>query len=368
MKITLIQRLFWSSEKIQDYIVSNLPKAVSEGELQTLKAFNESLSSSLREKDSRIADLFSDLNSYKEKLAKLEAVSSSKDSDLQRKDDAISELKTSIAKLETTILEQQSAHSIVKNEIRDQLKTIGKIERTFFGQTANKGKGELGERQLKNILEKSDLSSDLWVENLMVGSEIVEFAMKHGTTEKWIPVDSKVLEASHYEEDGSAIIDQAYATKVREQAKKVAKYLSKKNTADYGLLVLQSDAIYMKLYEEFPNIFQEVIKEHKIYIMSPSSFVQFAWSIAQILDIYAKVHKDEQIYDDMMSALDSIKKFYDNIADVHKKFNVAMETHYPTIQNKYNGLTKRLEKMDKKTNKTSQLKSLSIEDKSQDEE
>jgi len=42
----------------------------------------------------------------------------------------------------------------------NKLKPLEKIEKTFFGKTGNKGKGELGEMQLETILEKSGLPLD----------------------------------------------------------------------------------------------------------------------------------------------------------------------------------------------------------------
>ncbi len=190
---------------------------------------------------------------------------------------------------------------------------MNKIEKTFFTSSGNKGKGELVELQLKTLLQKSGLDNNIWIENLTVGKNIVEFTIQSGNEdEKWIPIDSKVLETEIDEETHKIIVDQKYKSKVLAQVKSITKYLGKSNTADYGLLVLQNDEVYMELYNEFPSFFKEVIEEHKVYITSPSSFVQITWSIANIIKIYERVHKDEMIYDQMVSILESVNKFQIN--------------------------------------------------------
>lgn len=306
----------------------------------------ESKEATLKEREERITELKLRLHEITNKHIRLEAEAKSKNEQLTNEKNASNELKTRIETIRIQLEEKNSENNIIKNDIRDQLKTIGKIERTFFASTGNKGKGELGERQVKTILEKAGIENDMWVENLQVGNSTVEFAIQSGIEGKFIPVDSKVLDAK-YDNDGNIIIDNDYKTKVKTQVKEVAKYLGKKHTTEYGILVLQSDQIYMSLFEEFPSFFEEMIREFKININSPSSFLQNAWSISHLIEIYKKVHNDEKIYEEMVSALDSVSKFAVKLNAVHEAFNVAMDTHYPTIRNKQKNLTKRLIKSNK---------------------
>ncbi|CAM9132836.1 DNA recombination protein RmuC [Mycoplasma marinum] len=326
--------------------VTNLEK-----ELITVKANAESKTAILADQKETILDLRTRLNNNENKrnelaqvINKIEAKLSSKSDEVLEKDLRLERQNEQISSLKSQILERKNDLEALKVEINDKLTPLNKIEKTFFGKTGNKGKGELGEMQLKTLLQKSGLDENIWQENLVVGKNNVEFAIQSGNDDgKWIPIDSKVLDAE-YDEDSKLIVDEKYKKRVLAQVKSITKYLGKSNTAEYGLLVLQSDSIYMTLYNEFPSFFKEVIEEHKVYITSPSSFVQITWSIANIIKIYERVHKDKLIYDEMISVLESITKFSNKMAETHKAFNIAMTTHYPTIQKKQEKLVRKLEK------------------------
>lgn len=357
-KLSWFKRLFMSWEQLEHYFATSKDDAALS---QSLKDQINLLKQTIVDKDATIADLRAIVQRISRELDQIKYEAETKDKELSEKNSSISHLRESLAEIKGKLDEKAREQEITKRDINDKLSTLHKIEKTFFAQTGNKGKGELGELQVKSILEKSGLTNDFWTENLQVGSSSVEFAIKSGSQDQWIPVDSKVLDAD-VDEENNVIIDDNYAKRVVTQAKEVAKYLGKKNTANYGILVLQSDAIYMKLYEKDPSFFHRVISEHKIHIASPSIFVQFAWSISNILDIYERVHNDEKIYEDMIDALVSVEKFANKLFSVHKDFNVAMNTHYPTIAKRSNDLTKRLVKSDK----ISEVKALEIKNKDEE--
>lgn len=335
-KINWFSRLFMSWNKLEAYFASQK----SDG--RTLDALEKSYENLTKTLNERIASLTSELDNARHEVTRLNANLNSKDGELNKEKVAVNELTEKLNAVRVQLDERTGESNKIRDEIRDQLKTINKIERQFFSSTANKGKGELGEQQVKIILQKSGLAPDMWIENLTVGNTTVEFAMSSGEEGKFIPIDSKVLEAE-LDEDGKVIIDEKYRNKVKSAAKEIAKYLGKTNTTDYGILVLQSDSIYMKLFEEFPEFFQEMIREFKVHINSPSSFVQSAWSISHLVNIYKRVHNDEKIYDQMLSTIDSVSKFANKISTVHKEFNVAMK-HYGTIENKSKKLITKLDK------------------------
>ncbi|MCK5807252.1 MAG: DNA recombination protein RmuC [Mycoplasmataceae bacterium] len=342
-KISWLKRIFMSWDSLEKYFnnteVSFQPNSVSEDLYkQTLET--------LEERKIRIEEYKVQLDEAKRLITKLETEASSASDQLVNERHQANELRTQINRIKVQLDERSNENNIIKNDIRDQLKTIGKIEKTFFASTGNKGKGELGERQVKMILETAGMSKDMWVENLQVGNTTVEFAIQSGSEGKYIPIDSKVLETDT-DEYGKIIIDDKYRNKVKSQVAAVAKYLSKSNTTDYGILVLQSDSVYMKLFEEYRGFMEEMLRDFKINITSPSSFLQNAWSISHILDIYKKVHNDEKIYSDMASALESVSKFANSLSKVHKDFNIAMNSHYPALEKKHTILTKRLVKADK---------------------
>lgn len=297
-KINWFSRLFMSWKQIESFINDNSDTDVLAARLDEKEKQISKLEEALEKKNEStkfIETLYKKLELQNQELTSINKAAEAVKNDNNKK---INSQEDMIKSLQEKLMFRQSEMDKLKKDIHDRLGTLNKIEKTFFGKSGNKGKGELGEMQLKTMLQKSGLDDDYWIENLIVGSSQVEFAIRSGEDEKWIPVDSKVLDTDH-NEDGTIVLDEQYRQRVSVQAKNITKYLGKKNTAEYGLLVLQNDSIYLKLYEMYPLFFQETIQKYKIYICSPSSFIQFAWSISHILDIYKRVHKDEKIYDDM---------------------------------------------------------------------
>lgn len=341
-KISWFKRIFMSWNKLlKHFDVENNSQNIEDvKKISFQEAQIKGLEAQLNEKEKSNDILQKTLEDKNAALAKQEKEITRFEEQLKNKETNSLDLKSKIAnfqmqekvannKLESIAREKQD----LEKNIAQKLETLHKIEKTFFGASGNKGKGELGELQLKSILEHSGITNDFWTENLPVGSKNVEFAIKSGHPDKWIPVDSKVLEPEY---DGKKpIINTAYEKNVLKQAKKVAEYLGKKNTASHGLLVLQNDEIYFKLYEAKPNLFTQVIRDHKIYITSPSLFTQFAFSISHIIDIYNKVNGEEEVYIQLIKTLNNIQKFAKSIGEAYKKLKTSVETHLPAIERGY---------------------------------
>ena len=348
-KISWFKRLFMSWEAIEKHI--NDCRNDKFSDLQ--REYIDNIKQQITDKDQNIQDLKITISKLERDLERYKFDSESKTSALSKKEQVIFELRSQVGAIKSKLDEKIAHNANIQEEINHKLSTLSKIERTFFAASGNKGKGELGEMQVKTILSKSGLSPDFWVENLQVGSATVEFAMRSAERDKWIPVDSKVLDPK-LDDEGKAIIDKSYKTKVKTQAKEISKYLNKTNTSGYGILVLQSDSIYMNLYDTFPHFFQEVLRDHQVHIASPSSFVQAAWSISQIVDIYEQIHGDQKIYQEMLSALNTVTKFANTLQKVHVEFNKAMNSHYPALEKKQLKLSNKLEK----TGKITDIKSI----------
>ena len=354
-KINWFSRLFMGWDSLVEHIGNNsnqtneeLIKLRTENEflnknVEELKGFLEANTNNLNTKQSEIASIV-------DKLAKAEAEREAMRGTNASQSEELAVKRTQIESLKDSLNENKNNLDLLKKEINEKLSPLKRIQKTFFAEAGNKGKGELGEMQVKSILQKSGLEENLWTENLIVSGKQVEFAIKSGEDDKWIPVDSKVLD-TEVNDEGKIVIDKNYSSRVKTQVKEITKYLGKANTADYGLLVLQNDSIYMELFNNEPSLFQEMIRKHKVYVCSPSSFVQFAWSVSHIIDIYEQVHNDEKIYEQMMGALTTITKLSNSLVKVHKDFNTAMNTHYPTLQ-------KRQIKLQNKLNKDGKIKEL----------
>ena len=337
VKLNLIQRLFWSSKKIEKYFLENSPSNI-----ETLNSLIKAHELTINEQKERIIEKDKAISEIKEKLIREEE--NAKNSSIKANEllERISNYELRKAELEKELNITVNEKNEISKKIDSKLETLSKIETTFFGKTGNKGKGMLGEMQLANLLEVSGLPQDFYVSNLQVNSKVVEFAIKSGVEGKWIPVDSKVLDVD-IDENQVIIMTDQYISKVKSAVRDISKYLSKTNTTDYGLLVIQSDEIYMKMYEYDPAFFQTMIRDYKIHISSPSSFINYSSSISHILDIYSKVHKEEKLYNEIISLMETTRKFADNIQKTYKTFKVAIETHYPALENKHNRIKKTID-------------------------
>ena len=363
-KINWFQRLFLGWDTLVKIIKESDGKSEKENEeLFSLRSDVKNLNERIDEKKKEIINLIESYKNTSELQTKMISEKQEQINELTSKviqaqtegkelrniaNDSNREISLRDKEIETLrekILLRKNDNDHIKREINEKLKTLSKIDKTFFGKAGNKGKGELGEMQVKTILEKMDFNPNFWIENLKVGKSIVEFAIRAGIDEKWIPVDSKVIEAEII--DGKVVIDESYKGRVKKAAKEITKYIGKNNTTHYGVLVLPNDSIYAELFNNFPTFFQEISDEFKVQINSPSTFIQSAWNISNIIDIYNRIHQDEEIYDDMISAINTVNKFASSLNKVHKNFNIAMDSHYPALQNKQTKLIKRLTKSGK---------------------
>ncbi len=347
-KISWIRRIFMSWRKLEDYfnvsrtgVEINEYKIKYEEQSKYIEENKKNIEELVKELREKITEKENQLTTLKDELSRFKNNLEVNKNIIKEKDDNLQQQKIKIERLESDLKSAKEQTDIWLKQLSNRLEPLDKINRTFFDKSGNKGKGELGEHQLERILEKAGVENEFWVKNLLVGKNNVEFAIV-APEGKYIPVDSKVLESS-LDEEGKIVIDEAYARKVKEEAKKVAKYLGKSNTTDYGILVLQNDSIQIELFENFPEVYKQIVDDYKIYVMSPSSFIQYSWSIVNILEIYKKVQNDEKIYDEIISTLDTVTKFGNNLFKVHKTFNIAMK-QYGTLQKKQVKLQKKLVK------------------------
>lgn len=355
-KLSWFRRLFMNYESLRLHFASQTNADNNEhDELVGLRAKQVAIEKNLADNDEyikllkhNITELESKIKEYREENISLVERNKRAEADLREWDIKNGEFSKTYSELKAKLDESQKSKENLNQLMSSSFETLRKIDKTFFGASGNKGKGNLGELQLAALLEKSGLGDDFYTTNLMVGQNVVEFAIRSdGEEKKWIPVDSKVLDVE-FDEENRIIINDAYLAKVATQAKEVSKYLGKTNTADYGLLVLQSDVIYLDMFHFKPEFFQRMITENKVYITSPSSFIQFAWSVSKIIDIFKKVHSDEKIYTQMSELIDTVRKLGINLQKTQKTFNIAMDTHYQTFEKRTVALEKALDKSGKK--------------------
>ena len=364
-KIGWWRRLFMGWDSICHYFRDYLDQKVREQEqtindwkikhakLETALANSQQLQQKFEEwqlrSDQTAQQRENDLKEAKKRITRLEQGEGWYDKKIREQEQNINNLENQEKELQTELLAKKAEMKLLEIDIRKKLEPLGKIDRIFFGISANKGKGELGERQLRVILENIAVSDDnFWQENLTVGQKQVEFAIKSGQNDgKWIPVDSKVIE-HEADEDNQIIIADDYFKKIKTQASKVSGYLDTKITTKYGILVLQNDEIYLTLWQKNPHFFRQIIDQYKVYILSPSLFVQFAFTLSRLLEVYQKSSAELKIFAQLESLIASILKYNNSIRDAYVTFKTATEKNYRLIFQKRDALMAILPEDDKR--------------------
>lgn len=243
----------------------------------------------------------------------------------------INSVNTTKGELNEIINNLQS--DISKNQeiaIEDTRKLLGIFQKTTGAA------GKIAEIRLDDLITKTSIDQSSWTRNLAVGSEIVEFAIKSNELEdKWIPVDSKLIGAftDGLDENGNIIVNDKYIKRVNSRVKEVKKYLNKKNTASFGMMVLQSDLIYNEIFENSPEVLSNSIVEHSIFIMSPSAFVQFSTAVDKLTKVFDRANRAQKIEENINVVIKHINNMLSAWKIGFAKFEVINEKHIKYISN-----------------------------------
>lgn len=360
-KISWLRRLFMSwrllCDHFQNYVTQHITQetTVLKQNLHEREKEIIRLETKLQEKEKHNEDLLSWKKAFQKELDEKQNLLAQKKQEIQtiltekevwkesayKKDIDFEKQETKLRELQSLISAKTQDIQKLDNDIRQKLIPLDKIERTFFGISGNKGVGNLGEMQLEVMLQKFDIDPNLWQKNLQVGDNNVEFAFTSGYDDhKWIPIDSKVL---HHQitDEKEIIIDDSYEKTIKTQAEKVSKkYLDKKNTTKYGILVLQNDAIYLALWQQKSFLFSNLFRQYQVYILSPTLFIQFAFSLAEILKVKVQVVEQEQIFRRLNLLVNKIMKYNEHIRDAYLAFHEATVKNWPSITTQTNKLIK----------------------------
>ncbi|CRX36871.1 / / hypothetical protein / 664673:665827 Reverse [Candidatus Hepatoplasma crinochetorum] len=223
--------------------------------------------------------------------------------------------------------EMNNKLDLFSEKINKNTENTENLTKLFKGSPASKGK--IAEIRLKEIIQNSISNLNLYTFNLKVGTGIVEFAVRAKETDNWIPIDSKFIEPN-LDLNQEPIIDQKYKSNVLKRAKEIStKYLDKKITNIFGILVLQNEYIYEKISEDY-DFFNEAQKLN-IYISSPTTFIQFLRTINTI-SFNLELLKDVDIFKkDMRILIGNIQNFYNNTEKGIKLLNKAFDNDYKKI-------------------------------------
>lgn len=347
-KINWFRRLFMSWNNLKTLILNSFEKNQEKFLFEKDKIIakfeteNKNFKERIKDFEKNINDLRKQnliIEELKHKINKLNFENAAKEKNNHEKNLSIQNLEKQLISANTKIASAQLEKEETLSKINEKLIPLDKIEKTFFGKSGNKGKANLAEKQLEEILNSAGLSKNFWTKNLIVGNTQVEYAIKSEEKEKWIPIDSKIIE-HEIDKENKIIIDNKFKEKIIVQARNISKYLNKINTSSYGVLVLQNDNIYMDLFEKYPSLFKDVIEKYKIYIFSPSSFVQFCWSLSYIIKISEKFNIQEKAYNEILSLAKTATHFGISVKDAHQSLNVAVTRHFPLLEKKQNKIQK----------------------------
>ena len=228
--------------------------------------------------------------------------------------------------------------SITNEEIADKTKALWNV----FAKSSG-GAGAVGELRLKSELIKyfGEEDKGLWIENLAVGSDNVEFAFKSSRDSKWIPVDSKLLQPET-DSEGKFIIDSKYLTRIGTEVTKFKKYLSKKETENFGVLVLPSIEVMEKAYSIDPSKFSSWMNEG-VVVASPLTFIQFAEIIALQADALNKRKQMKEIIKPLELVIRHSNIFYNNVEKSVELINRSFETNLKDMKNNLDLVKKQFE-------------------------
>jgi DNA recombination protein RmuC len=158
-----------------------------------------------------------------------------------------------------------SALSDIKSNVVNIGDNVGKAVGFF---KSPKGIGQFGERSLRKTLQGLGmvLGKDFF-EQKAEGAKIPDCSIKIGN--RFLHVDSKASNVDFGEGDIAAGREFIKKTKAHVRSLSSKKYHEMTDSFEYVLLFLPTDGVIYHLNRLAPQFFQEVLRDHKIIIVSP---------------------------------------------------------------------------------------------------
>lgn len=156
---------------------------------------------------------------------------------------------------------------------------IGSLRRLFSNV---KARGGWGEAQLQSLLDDV-LPPGAYEANRRLGvGEVVEFALRLPVRDSnesvWLPIDSKfptedyerLLDAVEAgDRDAETVARKGLERAIREQARRIARYVHPPETADHAVMYLPSEGLYGEV-ARIPGLLDVLRREFAIYVMGPA--------------------------------------------------------------------------------------------------
>ncbi|MEN9622065.1 MAG: hypothetical protein RLZZ67_499 [Candidatus Parcubacteria bacterium] len=218
-----------------------------------------------------------------------------------------------------------------------------------------KQRGVLGEYYLETLLKNVMTPRDYQMQYAFKDGEIVDAIVR--IKDKIIPVDSKfslenynrmIGEKNEAEKER---YKKAFVNDLKLRIKETSKYIRPaEGTMDFAFMFIPHEAIYYDLLvntvgalgslgEDTENLIQRSVKEYKVIIVSPTSFLAYLQTVMQGL----KAMEIEEKAKDIVQRVGELGKHLKTYEDYHNKLG----NNLATVVNQYLFSSKELKKVDK---------------------
>jgi DNA recombination protein RmuC len=215
-----------------------------------------------------------------------------------------------------------------------------------------KQRGVLGEYYLETLLKNVMTPRDYQMQYAFKDGEIVDAIVR--IKDKIIPVDSKfslenynrmIGEKNDSEKDR---FKKLFVNDLKLRIKETSKYIRpSEGTMDFAFMFIPHEAIYYDLLvntvgalgEDSENLIQRAVKEYKVIIVSPTSFLAYLQTVMQGL----KAMEIEEKAKDIVQRVGELGIHLKKYEDYHNKLG----NNLATVVNQYVFSSKELKKVDK---------------------
>jgi len=225
-----------------------------------------------------------------------------------------------------------------------------------------KTRGIMGEIQLASILENI-LSPSQYVRNLRTSQgsqEEVEFAIvlpgrNPEQNQVFLPIDSKFpidlylqVEEAFQQGDKDAL-DKArdkYIRAIKDQAKKIAKYISVPTTTNFAIMFLPSEGMYAEAVRNF-DVVVSIQKEHGVIITGPSTLTAILNSLQVGFQTLAIERKSQEIQQILKAVKTEFEKFEILLEKAKENLNKAENNINELLGKRSKAITSKLKNIEK---------------------
>ena len=269
-------------------------------------------------------------------------------------------LERSSREIQSSVKTQLSESTKIVKEVTEGLHQLGETNRQVVGFAEQleklqsvlqnpKQRGVLGEYYLESVLQNVLPPDQFEMQYQFANGEIVD-AVIH-VKGKIIPIDSKFSLENYnrsLEADDEAVREdsrKAFVNDLKLRVKETAKYIKPtEKTTDFAFMFIPAEGIYYDLLANKVGSAEESLiefatREHKVIIVSPTSFLAYLQTVLQGLRALQIEEKAAEISKNVANLGNHIAKY----EDYYKKLGNTLDT---TI-NHYNAGYKELGKIDK---------------------